>query len=389
LLSTLFTFTDSDGGTLDAVQIISLPEYGTIELGGVEIEAGTILEVPADFTTGVVYLTDPTQQGAYTDYMQFRVRTAETGVFSDVGLITINVTLCTNTKPDADDNTENIDRTVTASCLVATEYTDGAIFTFTDAEGDPLEVVKIMSLPQYGTLRIGESTEVQVGDIIDFTESLFYITDSSTTDAYLDTVQFQVRTENNGEFSDTATLTFDVTACTNINNPPESADVNTTINRIDTQTCLIENAYTESIFSFTDAEDDELNAVKIVSLPANQGNYVDTIEFQVRTNENTEFSNTSTWTITVTQCIDAATPCVDFEPYFDLYSGGLGLLEVGNLVSDTAVIGDYKIEWRLGSTSGETKLVTGSSYSIEGVQHIHPFDQPIPLAAGIYYPVLI
>jgi len=418
----IFTFTDEFGGTLNAIKIITVPRFGYLTLDTDIVSPGDIILVPDDFIIGLHYHTDDTTQTAYDDEFLFQLKTVETEIYSNLATATINVSLCTNLGPVATDSTVPVDRISTVSCLVTEEYADGSIFEFTDADNDPLDSVKIMSLPIHGTLRYGQFTNIKVGDIIDFTESLFYISTSSIEIAYLDTVQFQVRTEHNGDFSNTATVTFDVTLCTNVNELPEAIDSTLNIDRLTEETCLVDTEYTESIFIYTDLEEDALNAVKIVTLPetgtltigmstviyvgdilivpddfniyyhaepTDQGSYTDTIQFQVRTDENTDFSNIATITIEVTECTETYEPCITYEPHFDMTSGGVGLLDVGILMSDTATIGDYVIEWRYGSITGELVLVSGSSYNIDiDINVVHPFDPPVVLAAGTYYPVL-
>lgn len=426
--STLFTFTDTDGGTLDAVKIISVPIYGSLVLGTETVSEGDLILVPSDFTTGLYYSTDDTQTGAYTDEFEFQVRTAEAGVFSsDIGSIIVNVTLCTNVGPTAINNAVPIDRSLSASCITTDEYTDATMFTFSDPESDILDAIEIVSVPANGTLRRGEFDTVQVGDILlvpdDFAESIFYVASSAVTTAYDDIVQFRVRTENNGVFSNTASLTFNVGICTNINELPVAVNNIVEVDRLTTYTCLLSTPYTTSIFDFTDIEDDSLNAVKILTLPENGSitkgvdiqilpgdilvpgdfpiyyhsteafypAYSDLITFQVRTEENEEFSNTANLTFNVSECADVETPCITYEPYFTYATGGIGLLDVGVLTSDTATIGDYVIEWRLEGITGELKLVSASTQAVADtdIQAFHnPNNFPVVLEAGTYYPVL-
>ena len=423
--STLFSFTDEGGNSLGAVQIIATPSKGYLTLGTERVENGDVLIAPEDFTTGLYYNSDDTTNTAYTDTILFRVQILETGLWSDIGQIDVSVTLCTNAGPVATDNTVPVDRTTTPSCLVTEEYTDGSIFTFTDADNDPLEAVKIMSLPTYGYLRYGQFSNVHVGDIIDFTESLYYITTSVVETAYEDYVSFQVLTEHSGTFSNTATVTFDISECTNINELPVATDNTTTVDRLTTETCALNVEYTEDVFTYTDTEGDTLLAVEIISAPTTgtltlngnllidgdiltiengfpfyynsnateQASYTDTVQFRVLVANSTEYSNIATWTIEVSECTTTYTPCVTYEPHFDFTEGGIGLLTAGILISDTATIGEYVIEWRLGSVTGDLVLVSGSTNAVDAtdndVQVYHsPSNFPVPLAAGTYYPVL-
>jgi hypothetical protein len=378
--SSVFTFTDNDGGTLDAVQIVSVPTIGFLKTGTRIISAGDIVDA-TDLAAGLYYHTDDTITEAYSEEFYFRVKTVEVGVYSDLGKMTINTTLCTNSIPIANNNTTAVDRTITASCLVSQEYTDASIFTFSDADGDAINAIKVMSLPLDGDITIGLQTPLAVGDIIEFplVESLYYHTSTSITDAYDAVLGYQVRTDGIGVFSNTATLTFNVSLCSNINELPVASPNTVSIDRLTTETCEMIELYTEAIFTYNDTEFDDLNAIKIVSLPTNgtltwgptgvinAGDilpfniswedplyyrtnaevyqaYTDTIEFQVRTNQNTEFSNTSTVSINVSECVTPYQPCVDYEPHFNTFSGGVGLLNAGILQSDVAIVGEYVIE---------------------------------------------
>ena len=423
--STEFTFTDEGGGTVNAVKIITIPRAGYLTVGTVIVSAGDIILVPEDFTTGFYYHPDNLNTAAYDTEFLFQLKTVESEIYSNLATGTINVTLCTNQGPVALNNTLPIDRTLTASCLVSEEYVNASIFTFTDVDSDSLNAIKIISLPVNGNITIGLHTPITIGDIIEvpFLQSLYYHTATSVTDAYDDILEFQVRTDGIGEWSNIADLTFNVTTCVNINELPVAENNSLVIDRLTEEACVIYAEYTEVIFTFTDSEEDALNAIKIVALPTTgtlttgltgvilvgdiitlplaesfyyttdlgtKESYIDTIDFEVRTEENLEFSNTATITLDVTECVNSATPCVDYEPHFDFVTGGIGLLDAGILTSDVATIGDYVIEWRLGSVTGELKLVSASSYSVSDtdINQIHPFDPPIPMEAGTYYPVL-
>lgn len=89
-------------------------------------------------------------------------------------------------------------------------------FPYTDIDGDIVNAVKILTLPVNGTLTKGDGTPIIVDQILaypsDFVLLINYTT-ASITSVYIDTVQFQVRTDNNVNFSNIATLTFNVNSC--------------------------------------------------------------------------------------------------------------------------------------------------------------------------------
>jgi uncharacterized protein (TIGR02145 family) len=61
----------------------------------------------------------------------------------------------------------------------------------------------------------------------------------------------------------------------------------------------------------------------------------------------------------------------------------VGYLTVGNLVGTGVTIGDYVIEWRLGSTTGDLVLTTGIG-SDASIQRFHPFTNEPVISGNLY-----
>ena len=80
-----------------------------------------------------------------------------------------------------------------------------------------MNAVQITSLPTNGTLTKGYFGTININDILnypsDFSSLIYYHSTGGITSAYDDYVGFRVRTNNNGSFSNEATLTFSVSAC--------------------------------------------------------------------------------------------------------------------------------------------------------------------------------
>ena len=115
-------------------------------------------------------------------------------------------TTTTNTSPISIDNVVSNSRLL--SCATTKEFTP-ADFTFSDADGDDLTHVKIVSytIAGSGSLKYN-GTDVTTNQIIpvyggaagSFLYSLIYTPDASVEDAYADTIEFLIRTANNENY---------------------------------------------------------------------------------------------------------------------------------------------------------------------------------------------
>lgn len=111
-----------------------------------------------------------------------------------------------------------------------------------------------------------------------------------------------------------------------------------------------------------------------------------TYYYRVRANDGITTTPNSNRITTATEVI--YTCCADFTPSFASHSAdhemflSVGLVELG-----TGTIGDYHIEWRVGSTSGTIVYTSGITADPGEVQAQHPFvDEPV--FAGTLYPVI-
>lgn len=108
-------------------------------------------------------------------------------------------------------------------CLQAiTPYPDLNWFRYSDYDDDAVNAIRIITLPQYGTLyttnQWGYSTPVTAGQIIEYpytndVNQVWYYTSDINTNNYDDYFIFQVRTNNNTTWSNTGKTTFIVSTC--------------------------------------------------------------------------------------------------------------------------------------------------------------------------------
>ena len=136
-----------------------------------------------------------------------------------------------NQPPVAYDNTVTITRWITVCSSSVSSYPDLSWFPYSDYDGDSINAIKITTLPQYGEFSKGAIVPIVENEIIpypfEFDSRIFYRTSGLMTGSYVDTVEFQVRTDNNPNWSNTATITFNVSYCvtpTTTEGPPEPSD---------------------------------------------------------------------------------------------------------------------------------------------------------------------
>lgn len=80
--------------------------------------------------------------------------------------------------------------------------------------------------------------------------------------------------------------------------------------------------------------------------------------------------------------------CSLYHPHLTGTGATYSLLSCGPLVSNTATIGNYVIDWHLDSTSGETILISGNSGNTDpAIGAYHPFTD-VPVPGGNLYPVI-
>jgi hypothetical protein len=120
---------------------------------------------------------------------------------------------------------------------------------------------------------------------------------------------------------------------------------------------------------------------KVVIAPTNLYGTHD-VEFSANT-------NTSTHLVYLVD-LSAATysGCSLYHPHLTGTGATYSLLSCGPLISNTATIGNYVIDWHLNSTSGETILISGNSGNTDpAIAAYHTFTD-VPVPGGNLYPVI-
>ena len=258
-----FNFTDIDtDDTLASVTITPLPDKGTLTLNGAEVTLDTPIAV-ADLGNLVYTPVDDENGDGYTS---FAYTVSDGELDSPAATMTINVTPV-NDAPVAADDTSNI--------LVGSEYIGNVLSAQmggedTDPDGvDTLIVSALGDIPiednlgasatvvgTYGTLVLGRDGSLTYNADQPAAAALNY-----GDDAVTDTFTYTVSDGNGG--SDTATVTFSVTAPNPGNTPPTSADNTLYINEDASLT------FARDQFSFSDPDGDILRQITIVSVPDN------------------------------------------------------------------------------------------------------------------------
>jgi gliding motility-associated-like protein len=147
-LASYFTnaYSDLDADALNKIKIITLPPFGTLNLSGVAVLAGQ--EIPAAQLGNLTYVPDANWNGAITcDY------NSSDGTVYALASKKIWFTITgVNDLPVLSDiyKATTVNTTIT---MAPADFTAG----FYDADSNPLEKIKITSLPSYGTLNYSGS----------------------------------------------------------------------------------------------------------------------------------------------------------------------------------------------------------------------------------------
>ncbi|TLU81707.1 MAG: hypothetical protein FDX30_12260, partial [Chlorobium sp.] len=193
-----FGFTDSDGNSLKAVKITTLPVTGMLTLGGAAVSEGQFVSA-ADLNVGKLVYTPASDAsgapyGSFTFQVQDNGGTAGGGVDLDpaANTLTIDVT-------PINDAPSGTDKTVTM--FENGSYTYAASdFGFTDSDGNSLQAVKITTLPLAGALTLN-GAGVNEGDLVNVTDintgKLVYTPEANATGASYSSFTFQVQ-DNGG-----------------------------------------------------------------------------------------------------------------------------------------------------------------------------------------------
>ena len=254
-----FGFADTDAGAaLASVKIVTLPTPGTLALDGTAVLANAV--VTKAQIDGDMLIFTPVAGASGDPYTTFTFKVSDgTDDSASAYTMTIDVTAApvTNTAPTA------VHKTVTTG--VGTAYTfTAADFGFMDADaGDTLASVKIVTVPDEGTLAL-DGTAVALNDVvikaqIDGGMLIFTPVAGASGTGYA-SFTFKV-SDGTADSASAYTMTIDVTDAGT--NTAPTADHNTVTTGAGT-------AYTFEAddFGFADMDTgDTLASVKIVTVP--------------------------------------------------------------------------------------------------------------------------
>jgi hypothetical protein len=213
-----FGFSDgSDGDSLSAVIIATVPLLGTLTLDGVAVHAGDSIDA-VDIAAGKLVYT-PSIDATGDDFSSLTFRVVDDGGTASGGFDTSSThalafdVASVNDAPTAADNSLSLYEDVAYTFAPST-------FGFSDneAEDGSLSAVIITTLPSAGTLTL-DGVAVQAGDAIDASDiaagKLVYVPPADAYGDDLASLIFQVvddgGTDNGGvDTSGTYTITFDV-----------------------------------------------------------------------------------------------------------------------------------------------------------------------------------
>jgi len=197
-------YSDPEGDPLSEIKITSLPVQGVIKLSGVAINVNDTI-TSAQLSGGLLtYEADATDTDGYIDvFMQFLVSDTGSSIFTtNPQSVTFEIATSENSGPTVvGDGSATIDFNGTY-IFTRASLTSSLVPAYSDPEGDAASLLKILTLPTYGELRL---SGVLVSDqqIINFTDidagNFVYIntTDNITT---LEGFEFQIADVGSGLF---------------------------------------------------------------------------------------------------------------------------------------------------------------------------------------------
>jgi hypothetical protein len=260
-----FGFSDTDGNTLAAVKIASVPTAGVLTNNGAAVSAGQTVST-ADIAAGLLRFT-PVANASGAGYTSFSFQVQDDGGTANGG-VDLDPTARTMTV-----NVAAVNDAPTGTNTTVTMVEDGvhvfatADFGFSDADGNALAAVRIASVPAAGTLT-NNGVAVSAGQRVsaaDIASGLLRFTPAANANgAGYASFSFQVQddggTANGGVDIDpiARTITVDVTG---VNDAPSGAN--------NTVTAIEDGAYvfTTADFGFGDIDGNALAAVRIGALP--------------------------------------------------------------------------------------------------------------------------
>ena len=136
-------FSDVDGNSLSRIRIVSLPSNGVLKLSGIAISAGT--EISSSNIANLVFVPDINWNGITT----FNWNGYDGALYANsAGRFNINIS-AVNDPPIISD----IDKSGTEDAALTFTLADFA-GAFSDVDGNPLSIIRILTLPENGKLKL-------------------------------------------------------------------------------------------------------------------------------------------------------------------------------------------------------------------------------------------
>ena len=257
-----FNFTDVDSDSLDHVTIATLPATGTLTLSGSAVEAGD--DIAANQIENLVYT--PVANGNGDPYTSFTF-TVNDGTADSASSYTMTVDVTpVNDAPTAADDSGNV--------IVGTEFTGNVVsanMSGQDTDIDASDTLVISALGSTDIANTEGATATATGTygtlVLGRDGSVTYNADQAAAndlafgdDAVTDTFTYTVSDGNGG--TDTAQISFSITAPNPGNAAPTAADNTVTINEDASIT------FTPEQFNYSDADGDSMKRITIVTLPS-------------------------------------------------------------------------------------------------------------------------
>ena len=242
-------FNDPDGFPLQSVRIVSLPTNGVLRLSGTPVTAGQVISTAN--LNNLTYLGNANFNGSDSFTWD-----GFDGVAFSGAPATVAITVTSVVDPSIVTNFSKTAAEDTLLTFTAADFTSN----FSDADGDLLQSVQIVTLPANGVLALS-GTPVTAAQVI--------------VTADLGNLTFQP----NANFNGAASFTWDGFNGTAFTGTPATVAITVTaVNDVPTVTGFSKTTAEDTLLSFTaadftanfsDVDGTALQSVQIVSLPAN------------------------------------------------------------------------------------------------------------------------
>tara|TARA_R110002020_G_scaffold100855_1_gene238048 strand:+ start:16030 stop:16767 length:738 start_codon:yes stop_codon:yes gene_type:complete len=203
---TLPVYSDPEDDALSYIEILSITTQGILELNGSVVNVGDQISVAGLTTGNLIYTANQADIVGYSEKFQFDC--ADTGSNSlsglSTGIITMEVGAADNLPPDViGDKTVNLNYD-SSHVFSAADFTTETTPAYHDPEGDDPSKVKILDLPDTGTLVFNGSNVVANQEITVAELDAGYLVwnpPGAVTNSINTTFNFAVSDEGSGEYT--------------------------------------------------------------------------------------------------------------------------------------------------------------------------------------------